>query len=67
MKSKFNSEQRKALSDFFVNIGSAWFIGGIVTNFFVKPELGWGILFDIFWAIVYTLISLFLSWLVLKK
>lgn len=66
-KSKFNPEQRKAMSDFFVNIGSAWFIGGIITNFFTKPIVTTLLVFDIIIALANAFIWLYFSWNVLRK
>jgi hypothetical protein len=53
--------QKESLRDFFVNIASAWFIGGIVTIFFTKPILSLQIIFDIMFSIILTSIFLLVA------
>lgn len=67
MKPKFNLDQRKAISDFFINIASAWFIGGIVTNFFTKPAVTTSLIFDIIGSIINVFVWLYFSWSILRK
>lgn len=53
--------QKEGLRDFFVNIASAWFIGGIVNSFFNKSALSNQIIFDLMISIILTGICLLIA------
>lgn len=63
---KFKPEQRKALADFCVNIATAWFAGGLITPWFIKPAFSASLLIDVTGALLNTILFMFLAIKTLK-
>lgn len=64
---KLETERKRALIDFFVNLASAWAIAGVVTPWFIKSSISQTFVFDIMMTIGNIFVCFYIIWKVTKK
>lgn len=63
---QFRHRKKKNLSEFLINIATAWFVGGIVTPMFTHQEFSAIMILDLILALILTYWSLKYSWEIYK-
>lgn len=63
---RLSKNQKKSVSDLFVNISTAWFVGGIITPWFTHQVFSAIMLGDLIGSIALSYLFLSVSWKIYK-
>lgn len=63
---RLSKNQKKSVSELFVNISTAWLIGGIITPWFTHQNFSDIMVIDSIAGIVFSFLFMIASWVVYK-